>query len=417
MKIILFFLTVIIPSLTIAQITLIPDPNFEQALIDSWLDSAPLNGSVPNANIDTVTVLYITSKNITNLTGIEDFTAITEIHANHNQLSSLDLSQNLSLKALNCLNNQLNSLDITQNSQLISLECGINQLTSLDISQNTGLIYLSFYKNQISSIDVTQHPNLEWLDGANNQLPTLNTNQNPLLKWLYCNDNLLTTLNVTQNTFLDQFICENNNISSIDLTQNTVVTWFACDSNQLTNLNLTQNILLEHFTCSRNQITSLDVSQNTALDEFFCHNNQLTCLNMKNGTNSNLYDFAAINNPNLTCIEVDDVAWSTTNWPYIDPQTSFSTNCPNPCVIGIEENSLSNLSLYPNPTTGNLTITQLEQFVGGNLEIVNLMGQVIFSQQIDTTMLTLNLATQPKGIYLVKVVNENQVIVQKIVYD
>ena len=417
MKTILFFLTIIISSLTIAQITLIPDPNFEQALIDSWLDSAPLNGSIPTSNIDTVTVLYITSKNITNLTGIEDFIAITEVHANHNQLSSLNLSQNLSLKTLNCLNNQLNSLNITQNSQLISLECGINQLTSLDISQNTGLIYLSFYNNQISSIDVTQHPNLEWLDGANNQLSTLNTNQNPFLKLLSCKDNQLSNLNVTQNPLLDQFICENNLITSLDLSQNTVMTWFSCDSNQLTNLNITQNIALEYFTCSNNQLTSLDVSQNTVLDVFYCHNNQLTCLNIKNGTNFSLYDFAAINNPNLTCIEVDDVAWSTTNWSYIDPQTSFSTNCPNPCVIGIEENSLSNLSLYPNPTTGSLSIAQLEQFVGGNLEIVNLMGQVIFSQQINATTLTLNLATQPKGIYLVKVVNENNVIVQKIVYD
>ena len=149
MKTILFLLTVFTPSLIIAQNTAIPDSNFEQALIDVWLDSPPLNGSVPTANIDTVTVLYITNKNITNLTGIEDFIAITEIHANHNQLTNLNLSQNPALKVLNCLNNQLTSINITQNSQLTSLECSYNQLTSLDVTQNTGLIYLSFNNNQI----------------------------------------------------------------------------------------------------------------------------------------------------------------------------------------------------------------------------------------------------------------------------
>ena len=32
-------------------------------------------------------------------------------------------------------------------------------------------------------------------------------------------------------------------------------------------------------------------------------------------------------NPSLTCIQVDDAAWSTANWTDIDPQHYFSTNC------------------------------------------------------------------------------------------
>ncbi len=34
-----------------SQTTAIPDPNFEQALIDLGYDTAPINGSVPTANI------------------------------------------------------------------------------------------------------------------------------------------------------------------------------------------------------------------------------------------------------------------------------------------------------------------------------------------------------------------------------
>ena len=41
--------------------------------------------------------------------------------------------------------------------------------------------------------------------------------------------------------------------------------------------------------------------------------------------------FNATNNPNLSCIDVDDVAWSTANWTvsdgHIDAQHYFSDNC------------------------------------------------------------------------------------------
>ena len=59
-----------------------------------------------------------------------------------------------------------------------------------------------------------------------------------------------------------------------------------------------------------------------------CSNNNLESLNIKNGSN-NLIDefFNASGNPNLTCIQVDDVEYSTNTWTNIDPQTSFSELC------------------------------------------------------------------------------------------
>ena len=75
-----------------SQTTLIPDPNFEQALIDLGYDTAPINGSVPTVNISSVTQLGVNDKNISDLTGIEDFTALTYLDCRDNQLTSLDLS-------------------------------------------------------------------------------------------------------------------------------------------------------------------------------------------------------------------------------------------------------------------------------------------------------------------------------------
>ena len=110
-----------------------------------------------------------------------------------------------------------------------------------------------------------------------------------------------------------------------------------CGSNQLTSLDLSQNIYIDELECSFNQITYLDLSNNTELTKIYIDDNQLTYLDLRNGNNSNILDFYASYNPNLTCINVDNVAWSTSNWLVssyqIDSQHYFSNNCPPPSAI------------------------------------------------------------------------------------
>jgi len=75
-----------------------------------------------------------------------------------------------------------------------------------------------------------------------------------------------------------------------------------------------------------------------------CGNNHLTFLDVRNGNNMNITTvspngtgFWSMNNPELTCINVDDSVWSTNNWTVsnlsIDTQQYFSINCP-PVVFG-----------------------------------------------------------------------------------
>ena len=110
-----------------------------------------------------------------------------------------------------------------------------------------------------------------------------------------------------------------------------------CGSNQLTSLDLSQNIYIDELECSFNQITFLDLSNNTELTKIYIDDNQLTYLDLRNGNNSNILDFYASYNPNLTCINVDNIAWSTSNWLVssyqIDSQHYFSNNCPPPSAI------------------------------------------------------------------------------------
>jgi len=125
----------------LAQQTFIPDADFEQALVDLGVDNT-LNNFVPTASIDTITVLELSLKGIASLEGIEDFTALSVLNCDRNNLSSLDLSSNTNLTELVCYNNDLTNLNLFNNKLLTSLQCSSNPLNTLEVSQSTALTTL-----------------------------------------------------------------------------------------------------------------------------------------------------------------------------------------------------------------------------------------------------------------------------------
>ena len=276
MKTTLLFLSVFLSvSLLGQQMTYVPDDNFEQALIDLGYDDV-LDDYILTSNVNTIEFLDLAIRNISDLTGIEDFIELSVLDCQSNHLTDLDLSQNTNLVEFQCFGNQIIELDISQNTNLIELYCSGNQLTSLDVSQNTDLVIL------------------------------------------HCAGNLITSMDISQNT---------------DLT--VLYAW----GNWLTSLNTNGAESLRHLDCSFNLISRLDVSQNTNLFELDCQVNLLTCLNAANTNNANFNYFWVNGNSNLTCIEVDEVDYSSSYWT-IEPQMSFSENCNNDCSLataGINE--------------------------------------------------------------------------------
>jgi Leucine-rich repeat (LRR) protein len=172
---ILFTISIVVLN---AQTTVIPDANFEQALIDLGYDSGPIDGSVLTTSITSVDSLFLYNFNIADLTGIEDFVALTYLDCRYNQFISLDVTQNTALEILSCSNNQLTSLDVTQNTVLEFLNCTSNQLSTLDVSQNTALEMLFCGGNQLTSIDVSQNIELLNLHCDLNQLTSIDVSQN-----------------------------------------------------------------------------------------------------------------------------------------------------------------------------------------------------------------------------------------------
>lgn len=314
MKKVLLFLTVsiLLTKLSFAQLTYVPDDNFEQALIDLGYDSGALDDYVPTVNIESVTNLDVSGKNISDLTGIEDFLALEGLFCTENLLTSLDVAQNLSLLTLHCGLNQLNSLDVTQNVSLTSLVFSFNEITNIDVSQNLELTGLFCLWNQLTEMDVTNNTNLEFL---------------------YCTNNLITNIDVSQNSHLQGLRVDDN------------------------------------------QLATLDVSQNSELYIIDCNDNQLTHVNLINGNNLNITNdkYDSSNNPNLACIFVDDAAYSTTNWTEIDPSSTFVETEAECDLLATNHFKESNFTIYPNPTQSTLTIETNTHV--NTIEIYTVLGQ------------------------------------------
>ena len=299
MKTTLLFLSVFLSANLFGQNVYIPDANFKSNLIGN--SEINTNGDtqiqVSEANAYTGGINCF-GQAISDLTGIEAFTALTELDCGANNLTSMDVTTNTALEVLGFAYNGLTSLDVSSNTALTELECNNNQLTSLDVSSNTALTELN------------------------------------------CGNNQLISLDVSNNTALTELNCCNNQLTSLDVSTNTTLISLDCSLNQLTSLDLTTNNALEVLYCPYNELTSLDLSSNTALTELGCYFNELECLNVKNGNNTAFVSYYAEYNQNLTCIEVDDAEWSASNWTSVDSQTSFSENCNNDCsnsTIGINE--------------------------------------------------------------------------------
>ncbi len=130
------------------QYTMIPDSNFEQKLISLGHDSS-LDGQVLTSNISGLTSIFLGWSDIQDLTGIEDFVSLQELRCNSNDLTSLDLSQNVNLIYIDCNSNDLTSIDLSQNVLVEHLNCSDNDLLNIDVSSLQNLDYFIVLRNQL----------------------------------------------------------------------------------------------------------------------------------------------------------------------------------------------------------------------------------------------------------------------------
>lgn len=97
-----------------------------------------------------------------------------------------------------------------------------------------------------------------------------------------------------------------------------------------------------------------------------------------------------------------------------DGDCSDTSVCYTINSVGINENEANlTLSIYPNPTNGIITLSNPTP-INGNISIINSLGKIIQTQNINGTTAMINLNNEAKGIYYIKVSSENGVSTKKI---
>ncbi|MEC3905531.1 T9SS type A sorting domain-containing protein [Tamlana sp. 2201CG12-4] len=166
----LLALFMVLNYLGFAQETYVPDDNFE-AFLESqgWGNGIANDDYVTTASIENVTTLNLRwhSPQITDLTGIEDFKALTSLDVLGQNLQTIDVSRNTELTNLwLSFNDRISSVDVSTNTKLQFLDIQSRGLSELIFSAPTVITYLDIRESQLTSFDLTEHPNMNNLNAS-----------------------------------------------------------------------------------------------------------------------------------------------------------------------------------------------------------------------------------------------------------
>lgn len=359
----IYLLFLLIGTTSFGQIIDFPDPRFKARLLSNPVGVIDTNDDgeiqVSEATAYTGTII-LQNDNITDLTGIEYFVNFTELDAQLNLLTEIDLSNNLALvnvdlranylthidlssnpdlQILSVDNNNLTELDLTGYDSLIGLDCSGNEISSLTFDGNP-LNYLIFTGNQVSEVDLSSLTALEILYAKSNSLTEIDLSLNTQLKQVYVSSNALETINVSGLTSLQTFYCQFNNLTSLDLTGLTSLDRVYCFKNyDLNDIIFDSPNNIDKLWISDTDIESLELSSSN-LRILYAYNTPLTSLELQIsgapiGQTIRLYNtllesvdlsnsfvrFLEINdNPNLTSINIQNGS----NWRLDVGESDFS---------------------------------------------------------------------------------------------
>ncbi|WP_410173209.1 T9SS type A sorting domain-containing protein [Gelidibacter japonicus] len=73
----------------------------------------------------------------------------------------------------------------------------------------------------------------------------------------------------------------------------------------------------------------------------------------------------------------------------------------------LDDKKFSKITLFPNPTNGNFSLSLGHQAETLNLKIFNMLGQVVLSRSYTSVERVENLSVEDPGIYFIKISNSN----------
>ncbi len=269
------------------------------------------------------------------------------------------------------------------------------QVLTTDIQSITNLNVAAYNINDLTGLEGFDA--LTNLYANENNITSIDFSQNLNLKIINLEENLLNSINVSMLSDLVTIAITDNQIDTLDLSNNPNMVGIYCSGNNMDELIIPPLTNLEQLYCSLNNIDSLDLSSSPSIDKLYCDNNELTYLNLKHGGSSYIEFFSAEDNPNLTCILVNNVTQA---------QSCCSSDIPAGCVFSVDcvlsnpEGDIQNYAVYPNPTTDQIRITANTAF---SFEFYSSIGVLVLdgSELSGTTQLSLE--SFPSGVYILKI--------------
>ena len=457
-----------------SQYTTIPDPIFEQELINQGIDTNPvIDHQVLTSDINSRTTLIIEVNNINNFEGLQDFTSLENLKiTGYNPAPALNLENNLLLKHILLHNFEfILSLDLTNNVLLETIDIDSNSLTNINISTCINLKELDLSYCPITNIDLSNYQNLEKLGLYRLNLTSLDINNNLALKEIALRYIPFTSLDFSNNTNLEEISLRNlggpatifngllftNNVNlkillvdlvsfyptinlqnnlqletcvlyaaglfNLDVSNNIALKILRIDDNFFNDINIQNLNQLQIFGCSYNNISSLNFDNHHFLEVLYCDNNNLQNLSIQNGANSLLNGvidgtptndrFIATNNPNLRCIYVDDVANCNTNWLSKDPTSYYVATVQECNLLSTTTNLNSKFTLSPNPVENFLNISTPIDVEIYSIKIFTIDGKQIQVNYNNFEQLDLsNLAT---GIFTIEITTNSGKYIKKLI--
>ena len=274
--------------------TFIADVEFEKYLIEQGWDDV-LDNYVLTSNINSITNIYVSLKNISSLIGIEDFTSLEGLIADDNLLAGeLNLTFNNQLKFIGLNNNDLKEVKIK--SQLLeTANLGNNKIEVLEIYPTSSLKRLIIQSNQITSFDFNQYTGLQELYIFRNPIQNLEVNSLNELKTLiahliYSDSPLSVDLSNNPNLKILDFSI--SKILEIDLTKNPLLERFACRNCEISSnpssIDFTNNESLQYLEISNIGIQNIDVSPINDLKVFRARGNNAECIKVNDSQLANI---------------------------------------------------------------------------------------------------------------------------------
>ncbi len=340
---------------------------------------------------------------ISDLTGLETFTNLTELSLYSVISIDLDVSANTSLERLTATN--LSDLILGDNESLQYVFTDLNNFSTLTIDNSHLDTLLCWHNNFPMLIDLDEATSLEYLSLNDNGLPLLDVTTLPNLKTLFCDVNAITTLDLSNNPLLEYLECKINPLQALDVSENPNLQYLSCPATPLTSLDLSQNPELKTLICYYTSISYLDLSQNDNLTWLDGFGGAFELVDLKNGNNSNMEYLDMRETSNLECIQVDNVDYSASNWLNVSTPTVYNSICEGITTNwrDLDEPQIQ-VNAYPNPTKSELNLQFEEMQSSIRIEVYDNIGRRVKTANYNSlTSINLDLRSL-SGMLFIKVI-------------